>query len=224
MTVVNEPGLYSLILTSRKSEAKQFKRWITHEVIPSIRKTGAYATTPLPEYQSEPIRAAMEMFRSVDVMSMKVTDRTALFKTISNAFINDRQARPRRTVPVTPSVPSVPGAPGLPVSIDTETQAAREANADKLLAWLRDEYAKQGDKLGIIQDEWLVVYRIDLSLWAKRRRLNLTILLRELHRRGAVKKFFLGGKLRYSVRKRIDGRLTEQVWINREVAGVGEVS
>ena len=42
--VVNEPGLYSLILTSNKPEAKQFKRWITHEVIPSIRKHGAYMT------------------------------------------------------------------------------------------------------------------------------------------------------------------------------------
>ncbi|MET4565152.1 phage antirepressor [Bacillus subtilis] len=40
--VVNEAGLYSLILTSNKPEAKQFKRWITHEVIPTIRKTGGY--------------------------------------------------------------------------------------------------------------------------------------------------------------------------------------
>jgi len=40
--IVNEAGLYSLILGSRKPEAKTFKRWITHEVIPQIRKTGAY--------------------------------------------------------------------------------------------------------------------------------------------------------------------------------------
>lgn len=39
---VNEPGLYSLVLGSRKPEAKAFKRWITHEVIPSIRRTGSY--------------------------------------------------------------------------------------------------------------------------------------------------------------------------------------
>lgn len=42
--VVNEYGLYNLILGSRKPEARQFKRWITHEVIPSIRKHGAYMT------------------------------------------------------------------------------------------------------------------------------------------------------------------------------------
>lgn len=40
--VVNEYGLYNLVLTSRKPEAKTFKRWITHEVIPAIRKTGGY--------------------------------------------------------------------------------------------------------------------------------------------------------------------------------------
>lgn len=41
-TIVNEPGLYALVLSSRKPEAKAFKRWITHEVIPSIRKNGGY--------------------------------------------------------------------------------------------------------------------------------------------------------------------------------------
>lgn len=41
-TIVNEPGLYTLVLGSRKPEAKAFKRWVTHEVIPSIRRTGGY--------------------------------------------------------------------------------------------------------------------------------------------------------------------------------------
>jgi prophage antirepressor-like protein len=40
--VVNESGLYSLIMTSRKPEAKAFKKWVTSEVLPSIRKTGSY--------------------------------------------------------------------------------------------------------------------------------------------------------------------------------------
>lgn len=42
--IVNEPGLYSLVLGSRKPEARAFKRWITHEVIPAIRKHGGYLT------------------------------------------------------------------------------------------------------------------------------------------------------------------------------------
>ena len=41
---VNEYGLYNLILASRKKEAKVFKRWITHEVLPDIRRHGAYMT------------------------------------------------------------------------------------------------------------------------------------------------------------------------------------
>lgn len=45
MYVVNEYGLYSLVLGSRKKQAKEFKRWITHEVIPNIRKNGFYMTT-----------------------------------------------------------------------------------------------------------------------------------------------------------------------------------
>jgi prophage antirepressor-like protein len=52
MTVINESGLYSLILGSRKPQAKAFKRWVTHEVLPSIRRTGAYIkgpSAPLPQ-------------------------------------------------------------------------------------------------------------------------------------------------------------------------------
>ena len=44
MSIVSESGLYSLVLGSRKPEAKAFKRWITHDVIPSIRKTGGYVS------------------------------------------------------------------------------------------------------------------------------------------------------------------------------------
>lgn len=44
MTIINESGLYSLVLGSKLPNAKKFKRWITHEVIPDIRKHGIYAT------------------------------------------------------------------------------------------------------------------------------------------------------------------------------------
>ena len=49
MAIINEPGLYSVILCSRKPEAKAFKRWITHEVIPAIRKYGGYMRKSLLE-------------------------------------------------------------------------------------------------------------------------------------------------------------------------------
>ncbi len=44
MTFVNEPGMYKLIFRSKKAEAKQFTRWVTHKVLPSIRKSGMYLT------------------------------------------------------------------------------------------------------------------------------------------------------------------------------------
>ena len=43
-TIVSEPGLYKLVMRSRKPEAKEFQRWVTHEVLPSIRKHGGYLT------------------------------------------------------------------------------------------------------------------------------------------------------------------------------------
>lgn len=42
--IISEPGLYKLVMRSRKPEAKEFQRWVTHEVLPSIRKHGAYMT------------------------------------------------------------------------------------------------------------------------------------------------------------------------------------
>jgi anti-repressor protein len=43
--IISEPGLYKLVMRSRKPEAKEFQRWVTHEVLPSIRKTGGYIPT-----------------------------------------------------------------------------------------------------------------------------------------------------------------------------------
>lgn len=46
LSIINESGLYSLILRSRKPQAKAFKKWITSEVLPAIRRTGSYSATP----------------------------------------------------------------------------------------------------------------------------------------------------------------------------------
>ena len=50
--IINESGLYSLILRSRKPEAKRFKRWVTSEVLPAIRKTGGYSLIAPPLYDT----------------------------------------------------------------------------------------------------------------------------------------------------------------------------
>lgn len=61
MVVVNEAGLYSLILTSRKPQAKEFKRWVTHDVLPSIRKHGLYAIDDVLENPDLLIKALTEL-------------------------------------------------------------------------------------------------------------------------------------------------------------------
>lgn len=55
MIAVNESGLYAVILRSDKPGAKAFKRWVTHEVLPSIRKTGAYAAPAQPPMNTVPV-------------------------------------------------------------------------------------------------------------------------------------------------------------------------
>lgn len=60
VNVINEPGLYKIILRSDKPEAKPFIRWITHEVIPSIRKTGSYSTVKIPDKKELDLRIKAE--------------------------------------------------------------------------------------------------------------------------------------------------------------------
>lgn len=66
-TIISESGLYSLVLRSRKPEAKQFKRWITHDVLPAIRKTGSYSSgaPALPNFD-DPAAAARAWADEVD--------------------------------------------------------------------------------------------------------------------------------------------------------------
>lgn len=65
--VINEPGLYSLILRSRKPQAKAFKRWITHEVIPSIRQTGRYEVPSLADPLAELERQTNLTARAIEI-------------------------------------------------------------------------------------------------------------------------------------------------------------
>lgn len=55
VVVLSEPGLYRLIFISRKPDARRFQRWVTHEVLPAIRKTGAYAASADLPAKAEPI-------------------------------------------------------------------------------------------------------------------------------------------------------------------------
>jgi toxin-antitoxin system, toxin component, bro family len=66
IAAINEYGLYNLVLSSRKPEAKEFKRWITHDVIPAIRKTGSYSMV-IPQTLPEALRAYADEVESHNV-------------------------------------------------------------------------------------------------------------------------------------------------------------
>ena len=65
LSAVNEPGLYTLILGSRKPEAKAFRRWITHEVLPALRRTGRYAAPGSVTQSVSELRAAMDAMQDM---------------------------------------------------------------------------------------------------------------------------------------------------------------
>ena len=75
VTVINESGLYSLILSSKLPNAKKFKRWVTSEVLPTLRKTGSYTKVPTDprELLKLTIEAHEQTAQRVDVLEEKVS-------------------------------------------------------------------------------------------------------------------------------------------------------
>lgn len=72
-TIVNEPGLYSLILRSDKPEAKTFKRWVTHEVLPQIRRTGQFGSQ-VPGSFAEALELAASKVREIEALEAKAVE------------------------------------------------------------------------------------------------------------------------------------------------------
>lgn len=76
---VNEDGLYDVILDSRKPEAKVFRKWVTSEVLPTIRKTGSYSITALPDFTNpaEAARAWAEQFEQKQLEAKRADEAEA---------------------------------------------------------------------------------------------------------------------------------------------------
>lgn len=75
MTIINESGLYSLVLSSKLESAKKFKRWVTAEVLPSIRKTGSYQRQLSPlEILAAQAQALVDQERRTTALEKEVQD------------------------------------------------------------------------------------------------------------------------------------------------------
>ncbi|MDO4721413.1 MAG: BRO family protein [Peptostreptococcaceae bacterium] len=85
MTIINESGLYSLILSSKLPTAKAFKRWVTSEVLPSIRKTGSYKTSLAPSNREEIM--LMNAKTRMANMFLKLSDVETLSKEYKNILV-----------------------------------------------------------------------------------------------------------------------------------------
>ncbi|MFB5192698.1 BRO-N domain-containing protein [Alicyclobacillus fastidiosus] len=90
MLCVNEYGLYSLVLGSRKPEAKTFKRWITHDVIPTIRKTGSYSVKPTIDISklSPEMQMFHHVFESVAKTQLEVGEVKKAVQVIQDTFLH----------------------------------------------------------------------------------------------------------------------------------------
>lgn len=96
MITVNEPGLYRLIMRSNKPEAKQFQRWLTHEVLPEIRKTGSYNSHDLGSEQFVRLENLFAAFLEVQAEENRMT-REILLGIARNLGMGYESAHPIRT-------------------------------------------------------------------------------------------------------------------------------
>ncbi|ONN40194.1 phage antirepressor KilAC domain-containing protein [Enterococcus mundtii] len=72
MTIINESGLYSLILKSKMQNARKFKRWVTSEVLPTIRKTGSY--TNVPQSFAQALRLAADLEEKNQLLEQQIAE------------------------------------------------------------------------------------------------------------------------------------------------------
>lgn len=86
--IINESGLYSLILSSKLPGAKEFKRWITSEVVPSIRKTGGYTLKPMTDYQKEqtPLKEENAHIRKAQILERLANQYEGTYRQILHAY------------------------------------------------------------------------------------------------------------------------------------------
>lgn len=125
-TVINESGVYSLIIRSDLPSAKQFKHWITHDVIPSIRKTGGYING------QEEMSDAELMAKALIVAQRQIEQR--------NAMLEQKEAEIKELTPKALFADAVSASEGTILVGDLAKilkQNGVEIGRDRLFAWLR---------------------------------------------------------------------------------------
>ena len=138
--LINEPGLYTLVLTSNKPEAKAFKRWITHEVLPSIRKTGAYIVGEPKPLERPTLKEAVELMREA-----RKTFGIHTARRICKKYLDPERstARPQPKEPQEPMVPLSEYRKVWPYGVTPEEDAYFNKNAAKMTQAERDDFIRR---------------------------------------------------------------------------------
>lgn len=141
VTTINESGLYSLILTSRKPEAKAFKKWITSEVLPSIRKSGQYSVQPSKIPFNEAAAGLEIIYRSLNVSK---SSKLGLFRGLAEDYGLSTKRLPDYTV----DAPTITAGSSVPTISITEVIKRSGLKMSAMAANLRLE------SLGLIKQEY----------------------------------------------------------------------
>lgn len=165
MNVVSESGMYSLVMGSRKPEAKRFRKWVTAEVLPSIRKTGKYE---LPGYEPPPtlpedinftniqigvnaVRTAMRLFGNAEARSIWV--QLGLPAPIVDSFpviSGDNLAEPLKAwLEDKTETTALWAARGIGLTDIDRMTTTRISALLRLLGWLRYEAKRDGVKVNL---------------------------------------------------------------------------
>lgn len=142
VTIVSEPGVYRLVFSSRKHEAERFKRWLAHEVLPQIRKTGKYESegTNIP---AEPL----------------VSDQRAALALITEARMIYGPARARLLWESLPALPAVPSLPKIAAEDEREAFAClgfllqqRPEGAFTVQEFIEEAFEGEADAQKLLRD------------------------------------------------------------------------
>lgn len=141
LTLVNESGLYALIFASRKPEARRFRRWVTGEVLPSIRKTGAYRI-------DHDTRRVRDVFGTVTAVTRALGTARAGRVEVARSVVAQIAPDLLHLVPTAP-----PPAP---------TRAELRAEAERQKA-----EAQRADRLAVLEavQQWLATHAEDRLMW-----------------------------------------------------------
>jgi prophage antirepressor-like protein len=153
MSIINESGLYTLIVRSNKPEAQKFRKWVTSEVLPSIRKTGAYSVNDTAQVSEREKRDVQR--RRADAMLNNSRLRIAKFvrETVKDVWdYLSPEAKPAYSVYVTETATGQPGL--IPLPVIEKTYTATELGSEfgitsNMLGRIANKYGLKTSEYGI---------------------------------------------------------------------------